>query len=499
MANSAVINAVGLTSRAFRAVRGGKSAFAAALEFARGLPDVDRVVLLTDSASSDAVRGAGAEVRVLSDWTIRALIAELGAASSGREDVFYLFGDCPLLDAEIARRMYRNHRAYFAEYSFADGYPLGLTPEIIQTGAIPRIARLLRDDDGKIERDTLFTLIQRDVNSFDIETEISPKDLRLLRLSLSCDTERNFRIVKALIDAGCSDEGSLLEIIPKRGDLLRSLPAYFEVQITDGVSQEVSYSPYPLLFGHASQRRGEMALARFEKLASDIAQFADDAVISPSLWGEPALHSSIDAIAAAVRDRPGLELLLETSGIGWREGVLERIAESGSDRITWIVDLDASNPELYRRLRGEGWETAQATTEKLLKLFPGRVHVQAVRMHSNEGDLEAFYKYWKERIPNVIIQKYDWYCGVLPQLKVTDLSPLKRSPCWHLKRDMVILIDGTVPLCREDLKCEHPQGNVFEEGLADVWARGQEYHLQHVREEYPPLCRGCDEYYTYNF
>ena len=48
---------------------------------------------------------------------------------------------------------------------------------------------------------------------------------------------------------------------------------------------------------------------------------------------------------------------------------------------------------------------------------------------------------------------------------------MKRFPCWHLKRDMAILIDGTVPLCREDVRAEHPQGNALTEDLAAIWER----------------------------
>ena len=77
--------------------------------------------------------------------------------------------------------------------------------------------------------------------------------------------------------------------------------------------------------------------------------------------------------------------------------------------------------------------------------------------------------------------------------------PLKRFPCWHLKRDLAVLLDGRVPMCREDVGLRHPLGNLFEEDLATVWERGREPYLGHLRQEYPPLCAGCDEYYTFNF
>ena len=97
------------------------------------------------------------------------------------------------------------------------------------------------------------------------------------------------------------------------------------------------------------------------------------------------------------------------------------------------------------------------------------------------------------------MQKYDPFCGALPDRKVADLSPLKRFPCWHLKRDLHVRMDGEVPLCREDLGLRHRLGNVFSDGLPAVWAAQERFYREHLREEYPELCRSCDEYYTFNF
>jgi spiro-SPASM protein len=88
---------------------------------------------------------------------------------------------------------------------------------------------------------------------------------------------------------------------------------------------------------------------------------------------------------------------------------------------------------------------------------------------------------------------------MLPERKVADLSPVRRFPCWHLKRDMAVLLDGTVPLCREDVRVESPLGNALSEDLATVWERAQHIYTAHVGGAYPGLCAGCDEYYTYNY
>jgi len=62
-----------------------------------------------------------------------------------------------------------------------------------------------------------------------------------------------------------------------------------------------------------------------------------------------------------------------------------------------------------------------------------------------------------------------------------------------------VLLDGTVPLCREDVKAVRPLGNLLTEPLATVWARGEAVYREHLAREYAAPCKDCDEFYTFNF
>ncbi|MBO6100876.1 MAG: SPASM domain-containing protein, partial [Spirochaetaceae bacterium] len=73
-----------------------------------------------------------------------------------------------------------------------------------------------------------------------------------------------------------------------------------------------------------------------------------------------------------------------------------------------------------------------------------------------------------------------------------------RNPCWHIRRDMSILINGDVPLCREYM-FDNICGNIFKDKIEDIWQKGFETFKCHIRQEYRGLCKNCDEYYTFNF
>jgi spiro-SPASM protein len=300
-------------------------------------------------------------------------------------------------------------------------------------------------------------------------------------------------------DAGRRPAAAVCAALQSRPGILRTLPAFFPVQVVGRCPQACSYCPYPAAFGDVRRVAGAMPVDEFVRLAQKIAAFAGDAVIDISLWGEPALHPAIHELIAGALSVPGIELVVETSGVGWAPGTLAKLRAQVPRSPTWIVSLDAATEAVYRSLRGEGFAEAVKTADELLSLYPGSAWVQAVRMAGTEEDLDAFWRGWKARTPNVIVQKYDSFAGFLPDRKVADLSPVTRFPCWHVRRDMPILLDGRVPLCREDVKGESPLGNAFREELPVIWERGRAAWEAHVAGDLPPMCRRCDEYYTYNY
>ena len=150
-------------------------------------------------------------------------------------------------------------------------------------------------------------------------------------------------------------------------------------------------------------------------------------------------------------------------------------------------------------MRGEGFGEAHAFIARLLPLFPGHVWPQTVRMNLNEAEMEAFYKRWKNEAGRVIIQKHNDFGGRLPRAKPSDLSPWKRHACWHLARDLAVFLDGTVVVCHDDFARTMPLGNAWTEPWDVIWERGTALYGRHLKEDWPEVCRNCDEWYTFHF
>ncbi|MDR3276518.1 MAG: spiro-SPASM protein [Treponema sp.] len=517
-----------LTPAALEPLFEGKTALGRCLERAAAFPGVSELVLLVREGAELPVTTLPVNVRFQAApvWTQKRLLETLSELSPGFDLSYYAWADCPLLDPELAGALAERHIRYAAEYSYADGWPYGFAPELLAPGTAGILAKILGED-GPVERDSLFAVLQKDINSFDIETEISPQDLRSLRLSLAADSRRNLSLLRRLMEAGLSRAADAGVILAGKGELLRVAPAFYAIQVAAPCSQDCVCCPYPRLRPQGKTAGSFMPVSQFKTLLDRIRDFSGEAVIDISLWGEVSLHPEKLELINAVLERPELSLIIETSGRGWKSSELEALAaglpQSVSPRpwlappsaLSWIVSLDSLDPKRYGELRGPGFEEALETARTLLRLFPGNAYVQALRLTGSEDDTEHFYRTWQAMAASlagpgrpaasIIIQKYDDFCGFLEKKQAADLSPVKRHPCWHLNRDMNILLDGRVPQCREDLALLKDPGNaglgnVFREPLETIWDRGAAAYRSHCAGNYAgELCEVCDEYYTFNF
>lgn len=481
-------------------------------------PQVEETLLClpagTIISETDELKKNNVSVLSLEEWTTQCFFSTIEEKCKNFESVWFTNLDSPFCNKNNASLLWQIFSQYGAEYVFADGYPDGLFPELIASGIVPALKMLSQKMPiTTLNGDSLFSVIKTDINSFEIETQIAPKDMRCFRAVLRCSYKRDYLLVSKIYDELKEDfsADSICEYIVSHQEILRTVPSFYAIQIQGDCKVKCSYCPFvesDLIYPQKS-----MDLSKFETIIKKIADYSSEAVVSLSFWGEPALNSRIVDFVKTVLKYPGLSVFIETSGVGWKIGDIESIAilaqnasprTNGHSPVEFVVSLDATNQTEYEVLHKDAdYSEVLSVTEKLIELFSSSVWPQFVRLNETEDYLENFYRFWKEKLGRVLIQKYDDFCKQLPDKKPTDLSPLVRNPCWHIKRDMNILLDGTVIPCRELIKKEDINkfsfGNIFEAEICDLWKKGEALYKQHILKQYPLPCGKCDEYYTFNF
>lgn len=516
---SAVLFAGSVRAEAFEKAFGGNSAFKLALKNTAAFPFVVKIFILARNDFDESLLPTGIEGITLwreKEWNVQNFLTALSRACEGFDLSYFAWADSPFLDPNLAGALARRHLRGAAEYSYSDGWPAGLSPEILSPGTAGILAAINGGAETPVRRDTIFSVLQKDINAFDIETEISPVDMRQRRLNLSASSKRDMLLLRRLWDAGLSGAENRADaasrILLENPALQRTLPAFYPIQVVSACPWKCSLCPYPKSDSFALSGENSfpyMSVENFSLLLDKIADFSDDAVVDISLWGELALHPQKIELIEAVLRRPPLSLVIETTGIGWEKSDFERIARESADAparknampsVSWIISLDTNDEAEYHKLHGRGFGEAIENTRSIVSLFPKDAYVQALRTKGDEERVEKFYRFWKAENVNVIIQKYDSFCTFLPDLSAADLSPVKRCPCWHIIRDMPILADGSVPVCREAVSGGLPVlGNALTENLELVWRRGEEFFERQCAENYETTCTRCDEYYTFNF
>ena len=303
MKSLAVLSAYNLSEYAFKKFDNGTVPFAEACHKAAALPGCKKLLILTTQTEKPGIESFLKEancaeteyaVRALSECTAHAVFSEAAkcaARDSEISNVFFLQADTPFIDLKLARELFDRHTEYRAEYSFTDGYPAGLAPEVVNAGLCSILSKVSEEDRTEAGRTFLFDTVKKEINNYDIETVIAPHDLRYLRLNFAADCKRNFLLCGRFTDI---DSENYAELISLRGEMLFTLPAYYGIEVMPDHPLQSIYKPV--------QKAGKPPMDKdaFFSLIEKIADFSQDAVISLSVLGEPVLYPHLEAVTEKI-------------------------------------------------------------------------------------------------------------------------------------------------------------------------------------------------------
>ncbi|MGP1438323.1 MAG: spiro-SPASM protein [Treponema sp.] len=512
MPSLVVLYSIGISKYATEGFIENKSVIKLAIENALLLPECKKVLILVDNKSQNIIEDIlkdFSNINFIKLISLEKITAPLFFKTCSDEksectDIFISPLEAPFVDIKGAKELHTQHIKYKAEYSFAEGFPNFIFPQILNIGLCDILYQFSKDNNEIINHDFVFDIIKKDINSYDIETYTAPEDVRMLKLNFIVETKRDKMLCENFI--GITAENYFKMITPLR---LKTLPRYYMIEIS-------SVSEYQPIYRPNSENKVFMPFEDFSLIIDKIAEFSDDAIISFSLYGDPLEHPQFEEMVKKVLSYSNLSVLIETYGTSnhTKEKLnnIKDVVQNSSMRpafippLYWITFIDAINANTYAKVYNVGEEKSKELLSKATEIaelsysyFTKNAFVQITRMNENEDDLEDFYRTWKAKNIEVIIQKYDYYCAFLQDRKVADLSPLKRMPCRHINREMCISFNGNVLMCREDVKHQNVIGNAKNEALYDIWQRFDEKCIQQYKLEFGDICELCDEYYTYNF
>lgn len=417
------------------------------------------------------------------------------------DHLILLWGDSPLFLKKLMDELLSLHLSEMADYSFCENFFDGMGVEILSYYTLNKLKNVASGNDEALSHNSIYKLVELDINSYDIETIVSDPDLRYLRVSLIADNPRNTAVLAGLFHGIKKDHANLVpndlvHLIQSDPVIIRPFPAYVEIEITNQGNPSSVLNPLRVI--HREQNR--MSLDDYKSLVENIANWSPDTVIGLAGAGDPLTHPDfVDMVRETLR-YDTLSLLVETEAHHLSQEISDQIAGQLSQRFMMICKISASNSKLYQQLYStDDFDTVEQNIVYLLKKNPDYVYLQYTRLKDNDEDYDAFKMRWKSYEDNIIFVSYNDYCGLLQDKSSIELSPITRFPCWHLRRSMMVLADGQVSLCPQDVQGNFHMGNVKNNDLEDIWNKGMEIFYGHFQEKYPPLCQKCQQWYVWYF
>jgi len=411
------------------------------------------------------------------------------------DHIVKIFCDSAFLDTDILAEMINVHLKYLAEFTYSENLPAGYGCEIISKELVDAIPET---DEKTLP---LGQVIKSNINRFDVELFYKEPDIRNLRLSFRSGNPRERQIMQNIvaISGQIPKYSEVKKIIDNNPDVLYLSPSYVEIELTGRCDLDCIFCYRNTL----KAEHGDMEIGLFRKILSDMKSFNLPYSVCFGGSGEPLMHKNFYEILDITRQENHIEnIIIETNGILADSNFKNYIINSKDKRIKLIFNINGMDTDTYKTIHNsDQFNTVfQNITSIKYSLSDNGIYIQIMKINETESFLDKYYDFWeKYKIP-IILQKQNTFLGKIKDRTYSDLSPLERTPCWHLQRDLNILSDGTVMFCKQDVNGDYSRGNINNESIEQIFAKSKTSFLNDYKKKFTtsPNCASCDEWYTFN-
>ena len=226
-------------------------------------------------------------------------------------------------------------------------------------------------------------------------------------------------------------------------------------------------------------------------------------------FGEPFLNrKTVDYIRLA--KQKGIPLVSVTSNFtSIKDSEIERLVVDGLDSIH--ISFEGLSREKYADIRGtDSYERVLRNLDRLYH-FKARhksaspwISLTYVRTEETDADIETFQNRWKDKVNSIHISPQFDYLGRAP-LRASQGAPNSegildrgtddRLPCRQLWLRLVVLSNGELVPCSQNIDGELSLGNLNDMTIADAWQgdKMMDLRAQHLTNRIPDecVCSGC--------
>ncbi len=223
-------------------------------------------------------------------------------------------------------------------------------------------------------------------------------------------------------------------------------------------------------------------------------------MVAPSIYGEPFLIPNVRDVLSEVKKR-GMALALNTNGLSLSESLCKFVCDIEVDSI--MFSIDSVTKETLKKVRSvDKLAKIESAVFRLMKIRGDREHprigVSFTIQDDNRHEAEAFVARWVG-VVDVVRMGIVFENGKFPEM----VEPPQRVPCPVIYKTLPVHNDGSVRMCCLDGVRATDMGNVFKEGVKEVWhgeefAKARYYH-ETAQWDKVPFCKNCNGWAQYEY
>lgn len=271
----------------------------------------------------------------------------------------------------------------------------------------------------------------------------------------------------------------------KKKYYLSSVPRILNIEVTNKCNLQCAICPKK----NSKEKLGFIDINFLEKIIKENKEILSGQAVWLHFSGEPLLHPDLPKIIKLLKENK-IRTMLSTNAVLLSEEKSLDLLNAGLDYI--VFSLDGYNKKTYEEVRiGANFDEVKKNILNFLRIkknngFNTLTQVQFVKLKTNIGEVKEFIKEWKKTDVNHInVKSFHTRAGKVDNIEKFNLNPdvytriIKRSPCFHLWETLIILWDGRVISCCQDLRGELVVGDLKKQTLLDIWNSRE---LQEIRK-----------------
>lgn len=440
-----------------------------------------------------------------------ALMNRIWQQQSSIESVALFEGIYPMLDSGATRELYAIHCQYRAEFTLGENLPQGLAPYFFSRDFLQTFHDIHNSNEDDLSSfHFIASYAQKNIQKFHSEIYFFEPDIRSYRFNFLLKNRRNYYLIRDFWSRTQNTSENLrlqdiAKVLQDSPQILASIPAYLEVELVSDCEYACTFCPRSFTEFAKLTIDTTLLLARLKEFAQN--SFGDTAVAFGGM-GEPLQHPQFKEILLQTINLNNFSfVLIETNGFYLSRLQESALTKENLKKLQVIVNINAAD-EAYSVLHGctqDNLPKILQHIKSLAELYKEQgivaaehIWIQALKLEENEQQIDAIFELSDRLGVSFLLQKYNRF-EVMPEKRLSDMTPLKRSFCWHLARDLYIRADGSVAFCKQDIEGKCLTDSLNEKSLQEIFANRKKYFVKNFKENYDFCkCKNCDEYYTFN-